>query len=70
MIPVPSLSQLFSFVAKFGGAGLAAYGVQINSIKDMTVGAAFAAIIHFIDSTWNSPKGVPPTSTKPPTPSP
>jgi hypothetical protein len=55
------VNKLFVILSKLGGLALAVYGVQIHSISDMSVGAAGAALIHFIDSTWNSPKGTPPT---------
>ena len=56
-----NFQSIFAFIAKLGGLALTAYGVNVNNLKDMTVGAAFAAIIHGLDSIWNSPKGTPPT---------
>lgn len=55
------LERLFAVASKLGGLALAAYGAQVNNIKTMTVGAAVAAVVHFIDSIFNSPKGTSPT---------
>lgn len=52
-----NLKSIFSFIAKLGGLAVTAFGVQAHSWEDMTVGAAGAAAIHWIDSTWNSVKG-------------
>lgn len=54
-IKVPSLSALFSVVSKLGGAAIAAYGINVHSISTMTIGAAYAAAVHLVDSIWNSP---------------
>lgn len=51
------LERLFTVASKLGGLGLAAYGTDVNNIKTMTVGAAVAAVVHLIDSIFNSPKG-------------
>lgn len=56
-----SFSKVFSLLAKLGGVGLAAYGTDVHSVENMTVGAAVAVAVHFIDSVFNSPKGDHPT---------
>lgn len=58
---LPNLSQLYSFVCKFGGAGLAGYGVNTHNLSTMTVGAAVAAFVHLVDSVFNSSPGQHPT---------
>ena len=54
-------NKVFAVLSKLGGLALVAFGAEINSVKDMTVGAAGTALVHWIDSVWNSPKGTPPT---------
>lgn len=61
-IKLPNLSQLWSFVLKFGGAGIAAFGVNTNNLRDMTVGSAVALFVHGFDSIFNSPKAAPPSA--------
>jgi len=63
-----TLDKLFALASKLGALGYGAYGADINNVKKMTVGAALAAFIHFVDSVWNSPAGKPPSlETAPPT---
>jgi hypothetical protein len=56
-----TVNQLFSLLSKLGGLAVGVLGVNTGSIKEMTIGPAFAAIIHAIDSLFNSPRNTPPT---------
>lgn len=49
--------KIFSLVSKYGGLAVAAFGVNTNNLKEMTVGGVYAAIIHLWDSVFNSPRG-------------
>lgn len=53
-VNLPKLPNLASLL-KLGGVVLTAYGVNVNSYKEMTLGAAATAVIHLIDSVFNSP---------------
>lgn len=59
---LPNISQVWSFVLKFGGAGIAAFGVNTNNLRDMSVGSAVALLVHGFDSIFNSPKATPPST--------
>lgn len=61
-VKLPNLSQLWSFVLKFGGAGIAAFGVNTNNLRDMSVGSIVALLVHGFDSIFNSPKNTPPAA--------
>jgi hypothetical protein len=52
-----SVGQLISLLGKLGGLAVGVIGVNAHSLEEMTVGGAFTAILHGIDSIFNSPKG-------------
>lgn len=55
-----TVGQLISLVGKIGGLVVAGIGVNAKSLEEMTLGGALAAILHGIDSIFNSAKGSPP----------
>ena len=55
-----SVGQLFSALGKLGGIAVAVLGVNTHSLSEMTIGAAFATVLHAIDSIFNSGPGTPP----------
>jgi hypothetical protein len=56
-----TITQLLSLLGKLGGIAVGVLGVNTHSLGEMTVGAGFAAVLHAIDSVFNSPKGESPT---------
>lgn len=56
-----TVGQLVSALGKLGGLAVAVLGVNTHSLSEMTVGAALAAVLHAVDSIFNSPSGSAPT---------
>lgn len=52
-----NLGKVFATISKLGGAAVAALGVNTHSLSTMTLGAAYAALVHIVDSVFNSPAG-------------